>query len=123
VTVTAQGPQAERLVLCTVAEIPDQGGLGFTIGEGTAAEHIFVLRFGARIYGYRNSCPHIGTPLDLIPGEFLTWDKSHILCRTHGARFRIHDGLCVSGPCLGKRLAPLALERAGDEVVMIGPPA
>src|SRR5262249_44456182 len=74
-----------------------------------------------RVVGYRNICPHIGTPLDLIPGEFLTWDKAQILCRTHGARFRIDDGLCVSGPCRGRRLAALTLRVADGRVAMTAP--
>jgi nitrite reductase/ring-hydroxylating ferredoxin subunit len=111
---------AEPLALCRQDELPEGGARGFRIGEGTEAEHLFLLRLGDKLYGYVNSCPHIGTPLDLIPGEFLTWDKRHILCRTHGARFRIHDGYCISGPCQGDRLRPLALRLEGEEVLLEG---
>jgi nitrite reductase/ring-hydroxylating ferredoxin subunit len=109
---------AEPLLLCRIGEIPEGGGRGFSIGEGAEAEHIFLLHIGGRIFGYLNSCPHIGTPLDLIPGEFLTWDKRHILCRTHGARFRIHDGYCISGPCRDDKLRPLPLKLVGDQVLL-----
>jgi nitrite reductase/ring-hydroxylating ferredoxin subunit len=111
---------AEPLMLCERAEIPEGRARAFRIGEGEEAEHIFLLRVGAALYGYVNSCPHIGTPLDLIPGEFLTHDARHILCRTHGARFRIHDGYCIAGPCRGDRLRALKLRLEGEAVLLEG---
>jgi len=63
-----------------------------------------AIRRGDDVYVYVNSCPHLGTPLDFTPGRFLSLDKTHIVCATHGALFRIGDGYCVSGPCAGKSL-------------------
>lgn len=108
------------LTLCRLEEIPEGEGLGFTVGEGEARQLIFVLRQGARVYGYRNSCPHIGTPLDMVPDRFLTYDKRHILCMTHGARFRIQDGYCFAGPCAGQRLGAIAVRVTDGAVILDG---
>jgi len=68
-----------------------------------------VVRRGARAYGYRNECPHVGTPLDWIPDEFMDREGRHLVCSTHGAVFRIEDGLCLAGPCQGDALEPVAV--------------
>ncbi|HKO08214.1 MAG TPA: Rieske 2Fe-2S domain-containing protein [Alphaproteobacteria bacterium] len=107
--------------LCRLEEIPDGQGLGFAFGEGEGRTLIFVVRQGKRVYGYRNSCPHIGTPLDMIPDRFMTHDKRHILCMTHGARFRVYDGYCFTGPCQGQSLARLPLALKDGQVFLEGP--
>jgi nitrite reductase/ring-hydroxylating ferredoxin subunit len=102
-------------VLCDLDDIPDPGGKGFAPPDQPA---LFVIRAGGRVHGYRNACPHQGTPLDWKPDTFLTYDKALIQCSTHGAQFRIEDGGCVSGPCLGKALEPVAVcVRDGDVVL------
>jgi naringenin degradation protein FdeD len=63
-----------------------------------------VIRHGTQVRVYVNACPHNGLTLDLVPGRFLNRERSHILCATHGALFRIEDGNCVAGPCRGGRL-------------------
>jgi nitrite reductase/ring-hydroxylating ferredoxin subunit len=41
------------------------------------------------------------------------------MCSSHGALFRISDGECVLGPCLGEKLMPLLIEvRDGDVFLM-----
>ena len=66
-----------------------------------------AIRQGDTVFAYVNSCPHVGTPLDMWPGRFLTRDGEYILCATHGALFRIEDGHCVAGPCVGRGLTPI----------------
>lgn len=68
-----------------------------------------IVRHTGKVYGYLNVCPHLGTPLDWNPGEVLDRERSAIICATHGARFRIRDGRCISGPCLGDRLSAVPL--------------
>jgi nitrite reductase/ring-hydroxylating ferredoxin subunit len=70
------------------------------------------------VHGYRNRCPHAGHPLDLIPGRFLTADSLLILCSSHGALFEKSTGLCVAGPCPGRRLARVPLEVRGGLVML-----
>lgn len=68
------------------------------------------MRQGDAVHVYVNSCPHIGTPLDWMPDRFLSADGSHIICATHGAEFRISDGECVYGPCMGDRLEAVMIQ-------------
>jgi nitrite reductase/ring-hydroxylating ferredoxin subunit len=53
-----------------------------------------------------NACPHTGGPLapdGIVP---LSRDGQHLVCMTHGALFRLSDGLCIAGPCAGQSLTP-----------------
>ena len=113
-----------RVTLCRLAEIPDRTARGFLVetgGPGDKPLDLFVYRDGERVVGYRNSCPHQGTPLELVPDGFLTRDRKRFLCTTHGAQFRLHDGLCTIGPCKGKSLSALAIERDGEDLLLRWP--
>ena len=55
-------------------------------------------------------------PLDWVEGEFLDTERKTIVCATHGAVFRIEDGICINGPCPGKGLQALSLEVRNGEV-------
>ncbi len=77
---------------------------------------IFAVRKNSQVFIYLNSCPHLGVPLEWQPDRFLGVDGELIQCSTHGALFTIHEGLCVSGPCSGQHLAPIACELRADEV-------
>ncbi len=114
---------AGRAPLCRLDELPDGGSRGFIVSGIGETGDLFLVRRGGRVYGYVNSCPHLGTPLELIDDRFLTRDGTLILCSTHGALFRIEDGTCVDGPCAGDRLEPLDVElRDGQVFLGPGPP-
>jgi nitrite reductase/ring-hydroxylating ferredoxin subunit len=66
----------------------------------------FVVRKGALVVGYVDSCPHAGWPLAAQPDRYLTRDGERLFCAGHGALFRIEDGACTAGPCVGERLQP-----------------
>jgi nitrite reductase/ring-hydroxylating ferredoxin subunit len=102
-------------VLCPLGNLPDPGGKGFQVG---ARERFFVIRRGEAVYGYVNICPHQGVTLDWRPDTFLTYDKSLIQCSTHGAVFEIDTGLCVAGPCVRRRLAPVRVRVENGVVVL-----
>ncbi len=91
-------------LLGRLEDIPDGGSAGFNIDAPGGRQFYMAIRRGDDVYVYVNACPHVGTPLDFSPGRFLDLEKTHILCATHGALFRIEDGFCVSGPCAGKNL-------------------
>lgn len=97
---------SDLIPLCRLDDVPDGGARGFTVGGGAAARELFVLRKGDQAYVYENSCPHTGVMLDWQPDVFLNVERTHIQCATHGALFRIEDGLCVHGPCVGAHLTP-----------------
>ena len=96
-------------VVCRLSEL-DRGARAFSFGGADWPLRGFVVRVGDAVRGYVNRCPHAGHPLDLIPGRFLTADRLLILCSSHGALFEKSTGLCVAGPCPGRRLARVPLE-------------
>jgi nitrite reductase/ring-hydroxylating ferredoxin subunit len=87
--------------------------------RGRAVEG-FVVNHAGEVRAYVNRCPHVGTPLDLWPNEFLSDDGRLLVCSTHGALFEPATGRCVAGPCAGQGLEPLPLTRDGTEVVVGG---
>jgi naringenin degradation protein FdeD len=94
-------------ILCRLDEIEDGGSQRFTAeidGQPTA---VLAVRQSDRVFAFVNSCPHIGAPLDFLPGKFLNAEGTHIQCANHGALFRIDDGQCISGPCAGDSLTPV----------------
>ena len=121
-----RAPATGGRVLCQLDDIEDGQAKGFTLsdgpgGEGPDPREIFVVREDGRVFGYLNSCPHLGTPLNWDGDRFISDDSGLILCATHGALFEIEDGDCVSGPCAGQALeaVPVALDAQG-RVVLIG---
>ena len=101
-------PEAVGTPLCRVDEIPDGRARGFTLGDAKRLR-IFAVRRGDALHVYVNRCPHVGTPLDWSDDEFMDLERRHLLCATHGALFRVEDGLCVAGPCQGDRLEPFPI--------------
>jgi len=100
-------PEAAGTPLCRGDEIEDGAARGFTVGE--RGLRILVARRGAALHAYVNRCPHVGTPLDWSDDEFMDTERRHLLCATHGALFRVDDGVCVAGPCQGDRLEPFPI--------------
>ncbi len=114
---------AGKAPLCRLDDLPDGASRSFIVSGIGETGDLFLVRRGGRVYGYVNSCPHVGTPLELIDDRFLTRDGTLILCSTHGALFRIEDGYCVDGPCAGDRLEPLDVELRDGQVFLGHGPA
>jgi nitrite reductase/ring-hydroxylating ferredoxin subunit len=104
----------ERLI-CASAELVDGGdGVRFEVTRRGGNVPAFVVRWRARPLAYINECRHQCTELDWNPGDFFDESKLYLMCATHGALYDPESGLCVSGPCQGARLAPVAVcERDG----------
>lgn len=100
-------PSAE--ILCRLDDIEDGGSRRFTAEIDGRPTAILAVRQANDVHAYVNSCPHVGAPLDFLPGKFLNAEGTHILCANHGALFRIEDGECVSGPCAGDSLTPVKI--------------
>jgi len=102
--------------LCDIIDIDDNGSAGFVVDTHDGRCGLMVVRKGSTVYSYLNSCPHIGTPLEIQPNRFLNQSGQHILCATHGALFQIEDGLCIAGPCVDDKLTPVAVNIRDDGV-------
>nr|WP_206667727.1 Rieske (2Fe-2S) protein [Roseomonas nepalensis] len=107
---------AER-ALCRLDEIADGAARGFPPPPG-GFTGLFALRRGGEVHVYVNACPHLGIPLEPLPDRFLDGAGRHVVCSTHGARFRAEDGFCVSGPCAGDSLEAVPV-RIEDGVVLV----
>jgi len=104
--------------LCAVSELAH----GVPLGIDTPEAALLVVRLGSEVRAYENRCPHRGTSLDWAKGRFMSADGTHFQCATHGALFRLHDGLCVAGPCAGDALVALPVRIALGKAVLGGTP-
>jgi nitrite reductase/ring-hydroxylating ferredoxin subunit len=95
-------------VLCSLDELARDGCRGFTVGEGDWPLRGVVVRPREGVVrAFQNWCPHAGHRLNLEPHRFLSPDGALLLCHSHGALFEKEDGLCIAGPCRGRRLKPV----------------
>jgi nitrite reductase/ring-hydroxylating ferredoxin subunit len=83
--------------------------------DGRPIQAIVLRDPSGTIVAYRNLCRHLPIPLDGGTGQLLSADGAHLVCGTHGATYRVGDGLCIEGPCEGLVLHPLSVRlEAGD---------
>jgi nitrite reductase/ring-hydroxylating ferredoxin subunit len=107
------------LSLCRLGDIADGGSAAFEPVIAGQPWRLMAVRRGEQVMVYANACPHLGWPLDIVPGRFLDAGGTHILCTNHGALFRIADGVCVKGPCIGAALTAVPAEVLNDSVVIL----
>jgi len=103
---------------CPTSAMPAGTTAKFRLACGPRVVEGFVVHHEAGYAAYVNRCPHVGTPLDLWPNEFLGEDGREFVCSTHGATFEPASGLCTAGPCAGDRLTPLPARLDGDTLVV-----
>ncbi|MGB0449414.1 MAG: Rieske (2Fe-2S) protein [Porticoccaceae bacterium] len=108
---TAKTVVEKDFFLCLLSDLEEMEAIELTIEE----RQLFAIRQDNELYAYWNSCPHMGIPLNWMPGKFLDLDSIFVQCSSHGALFKISDGECVGGPCVGDRLTPVSLKRDGDQ--------
>ncbi len=113
---TGGGPRL--LLVATVAGIPSQG-LAFSYSWGGSPAGGILVRTASGVRAWRNQCRHLAVALDHDdPGRFLSGDRRHLVCGTHGALYRPDDGVCVAGPCRGSQLRALPLVLEGGNVYL-----
>lgn len=100
----------DRIPLCSLDALPVDGAIGFKVDTVHGPRDIFVVVRSGIYYAYVNSCPHTGVTLDWQPGQFLDSSGELIQCSTHGALFRIDNGLCIYGPCANRSLTAIRTE-------------
>jgi nitrite reductase/ring-hydroxylating ferredoxin subunit len=123
---------AQRITVPNVAELAHGQARTFVFEDGGHEGRGFVMMLrgpdgeGEALVAYRNRCAHVAFDLDMGTGEFWSAKLGRIYCRTHGACYEPRTGICDRGPCVGRRLEKLAVERAGPDAVVwvpVLPPA
>lgn len=109
-------PSLRRLRVVGAARLSFGASERFTFEQGGEALEGFVLRHESGVFAYLNRCPHWAVDLDLGDGRFYAEDLDRIYCKNHGALFRVPDGVCDHGPCLGRALDSFSVELDGDDV-------
>lgn len=96
-----------------------------TLSEGScksfraAQTQGFIVRKDQRVFGYSNSCPHLGIPLEWQADQFLDDEGELIQCATHGALFVIESGICVAGPCVNQSLESLTIVEQDNKIYLV----
>lgn len=103
---------------CQFSDLVENQARGFRSPVG---EVVLVQRDG-QVYGYQNSCPHLGINLEFNPDEFMDVENHYLLCSNHGALFRVEDGHCVAGPCQGESLLAVPLQVVNGEILLESEP-
>lgn len=105
--------------ICDLDDIPHNQTRGFSIIHNNETLDFFIVRIKDSIYAYINRCPHTGVNLEWMPDKFMDLGKTAIQCSTHGARFRIDNGYCIYGPCMGQSLEKLELQVRDNMINLI----
>lgn len=85
-------------------------------GATVVDEPGFVVRHAGVARAYLNRCAHAPVEMDWPAGRFFDESGLYLVCASHGATYRPEDGLCVAGPCRGKRLQPLVVRESAGRV-------
>lgn len=93
-------------------QVPEGRALPVQTPRGPA----LLYRWQGEIRAFLNSCPHVGTPLDMVPGRVFTADGTQLICATHAALFEPGTGLCTAGPCRGRSLTAVPIRLADGQV-------
>jgi len=107
-------------LLCKLDEIIEAGTKEYRITVSGIEQDIFIVYHNHKFYGYKNICPHHELSLNWMPDMFLDYERSLIQCSNHDAKFRIEDGECIAGPCIGERLTPVAISIIDDKIMLAG---
>lgn len=111
----------ERILLCRLQDVPKGTATGVRILTLAGLREIILVRHDDDCFAYLNSCPHTGASLDWQPGQFLDSSGTLLQCSTHGALFRIMDGLCIYGPCVNQSLTAVRTEIEDGQVYLHHP--
>jgi nitrite reductase/ring-hydroxylating ferredoxin subunit len=90
--------------------------------QGRPREAVVVLDGTGTVRAYLNRCRHLPIPLDAGSRVLLDACGRHFRCGTHGALYRLEDGVCVAGPCLGAALVALELRVRDDGTLEVAAP-
>lgn len=107
-------------VICDSSALEEGGkGVRFSVRTTTGEVPAFAVRYGGAVYAYLNRCAHVPVELDWMNGDFFDYSKLYLICATHGATYLPASGLCVQGPCPGKRLTAVAVEERDGQILLL----
>ncbi|WP_439396876.1 Rieske (2Fe-2S) protein [Bradyrhizobium sp. PMVTL-01] len=111
--------------ICSFNDIPSRQATGFHLmvveDDGNHRPWpIVVVRWGKKVLGYVNKCPHNGVNLDWELNQFLDPYGIRLMCGKHGSTFELGTGRCVEGPCQGRALTPIALVVLDGDICVVG---
>lgn len=106
-------PKAGDAILVTLD--PDE--------RGRPREAVVVVAADGKPRVYLNECKHIPIPLDAGTAQLLDDESGMLFCGTHGALYRLEDGYCTAGPCMGESLDVLPFQVDAEGRVLIEPAA
>lgn len=95
------------IALTTIQEIPDGGIVGLEIDN----LKLILYRKDEQVLVYRNSCTHLGMPLDTG-----TVEAGILTCPFHHFQYRLETGECLSVPQLFLEAYPI--RRSGDRILI-----
>lgn len=111
-----------RLPVCPKDELAPRVVRTAWIGTdrfGLPREALVLVDERGEVRAYVNQCKHLPIPIDSGSREFFDAEGTHLLCGTHGALFRLDDGMCVRGPCRGLPLDPVEVVVEDGDVVLL----
>lgn len=107
-------------VICASHALEEGGsGVRFNVDTAEGEQPAFAVRYYGKVYAYLNRCAHVPVEMDWMDGAFFDYSKLYLICATHGAMYLPHTGVCVQGPCPGKRLKPVAIEERDGQILLI----
>ncbi|MDA9408805.1 Rieske (2Fe-2S) protein [Bradyrhizobium sp. CCBAU 45384] len=111
--------------ICSFNDIPSRRAMGFNLmvvkDDGNHRPWpILVVRWGKRVLGYVNNCPHNNVNLDWERNQFLDPYGIRLMCGKHGSTFDLGSGRCVEGPCQGRALTPIPLVVLDGDICVVG---
>jgi len=74
-------------IVAKVRELPPGGVKKFWLICDNFRVDAFLVNDQGNFYAYVNRCRHIAKPLDFVRDQFLSEDKRHLMCYTHGALY------------------------------------
>ena len=104
--------------LCGAQDVDEGQGKEIVFGEGKEAFRVVVLFVKSHWFAFHNCCPHFSIPLNYDPDRFHIFDEDLLMCAHHTAIYRIVDGECIDGPCLGARLTVIPVECVADAILI-----
>lgn len=109
----------ERLI-CTSEAVQERSlAYRFKLEYHGRERNAIVIRYGGQAYAYINECAHVPIELDYNLGDVFDLSREFLICSTHGAYYNPRNGLCLGGPCTGRRLQALTISEHDEAIWLI----